>query len=175
MRSHLLSVLLAAASCFPLASGAHAQAVPEYASGASIVHGAAPGVTATELAQQGRTFRLVFAKGDDVETGLADFAEKNNLTNAHFTAIGAFDSAVIGWSDPPKRAYRVVRLEEEMEVASFTGNITRRNGKPVVHAHCVVGLLASGTVYAGHCLHGRIGITMQMYLTDAPALAAGEK
>ena len=143
----------------------------EYATQASLQTGTAPGLKATELSPRTRTFHLVFAKGDDVRAGLAEFAAKNHLTDAHFTAIGALDSAVIGWSDRPKKAFKVVKLNEEMEVASLSGNIVRdRDGSPVVHAHCVVGLLRNGAVYAGHLLQGRVSLTMQMYLTDSEPL-----
>lgn len=143
----------------------------EYATQASLQTGTAPGLKATELSPRTRIFHLVFAKGDDVRAGLAEFAAKNHLTDAHFTAIGALDSAVIGWSDRPKKAFKVVKLNEEMEVASLSGNIVRdRDGSPVVHAHCVVGLLRNGAVYAGHLLQGRVSLTMQMYLTDSEPL-----
>jgi hypothetical protein len=75
-----------------------------------------------------RTFHITFQKGDDPTAGLAEFARKNNLTNAHFEAIGAFGSAVIGWSDRPMKAFKVVRINEEMEVAAFNGNIVRNRG-----------------------------------------------
>jgi uncharacterized protein len=144
----------------------------DYATDASTQAGAAPGLTATELNPKTRLFHLVFSRGDDVKAGLADFAVKNHLTDAHFTAIGAMDSAVIGWSDRPKKAFKVVRLEEEMEVASFSGSITRdKDGNPVVHVHCVVALLRNGAVYAGHLLHGRVSLTMQLYLTDSEPLS----
>src|SRR5208282_3561986 len=111
----------------------------------------------------------------DVRAGLEEFAAKNNLTDAQFTAIGALDSAVIGWSDRPKKAFKTIRLDEEMEVASLTGNIVRDgNGNPVVHAHCVVSLLRNSAVYAGHLLQGRVSLTMQMYLTDSEPLAAAQ-
>src|SRR5436190_125787 len=58
--------------------------------------GLAPGLKATELSPNVRTFRLVFARGDDVLQGLAEFAEKNHLSSSRFTAIGAFSSATIG-------------------------------------------------------------------------------
>jgi predicted DNA-binding protein with PD1-like motif len=65
------------------------------------------------------------------------------------------------------------RAGEEMEIASFAGNVTRdRNGNPVVHAHCVVALLRNGVVYAGHFIEGHISLTMQMYLEDSEPLSA---
>ena len=97
---------------------------------------------------------------------------KNHLGIANFTAIGALDQAVIGWSDPDKKAFKVVRLNEEMEVASLSGNITRdRDGNPVVHGHIVVALLRNGQVYSGHLLQGRISLTMQLYLDDSEPLS----
>lgn len=156
-----------------LALTAHAQDQPfDYATQASMPAGAAPGLKATELSPRKRSFHLVFEKGDDLRAGLADFAAKNHLTDAHFTAIGALDSAVIGWSDRPKKAFKVIRLDEEMEVASLSGNIVRdADGKPVVHAHCVVALLRNGAVHAGHLLFGRVSLTMQLYLEDSEPLA----
>src|SRR5580704_9634830 len=71
---------------------------PEYLTRpATTETGKAPGLKATELSSHVRTFQLVFAKGDEVGAGLAEFAEKNHLTVSHFTAIGAFDAATIGW------------------------------------------------------------------------------
>jgi uncharacterized protein len=175
MRSLALALILAAA----FASGVRAKDLapaPEYATQASMQTGTAPGLTATELNPRTRSFHLVFAKDDDVRAGLAEFAAKNHLTDAQFTAIGALDSAVIGWSDRPKKAFKIVRLHEEMEVASMAGNITRdHDGNPVVHAHCVVGLLRNGAVYAGHLLEGRVSLTMQMYLTDSEPLSASQR
>jgi predicted DNA-binding protein with PD1-like motif len=171
MRSLVLALILAGA----FASGARAEdqaPAPLYATQASIPAGSAPGLTATELNPRTRLFHLVFSKGDDVRAGLAEFAVKNHLTDASFTAIGAMDSAVIGWSDRPKKAFKIVRLNEEMEVNSLSGNITRdRDGRPSVHAHCVVALLRDGSVHAGHLLQGRVSITMQMYLPDSEPLS----
>lgn len=168
MRITLIAAILMAG----FAGGVHAQDVPfEYMPSSAVHPGTAPGLKATELSTRTRIFQIEFSKGDDVAAGLADFAEKNQLTNAHFSAIGAFGSAIIGWSDRPKKAFKVVKLNEEMEVAAFNGSITRdKDGKPLVHAHCVVGLLSNGKVYAGHCLQEQVSLTLQMYLTDSEPL-----
>jgi uncharacterized protein len=155
-----------------LAGNATAQDVPfDYMPSSAVKPGSAPGLKSTELSPKVRNFYITFTKDDDVAAGLADFADKNHLTNAHFSAIGAFGSATIGWSDRPKKAFKVVKLNEEMEVAAFNGSVTRdKDGKPLVHAHCVVGLLSNGKVYAGHCLEERVSLTMQLYLTDSEPL-----
>ena len=179
-RRHLrgATILLACVLATAAATAAHAEPAlpPNYARSPELHDGMAPGMKATELSPKVRIFKVVFSKGDDVAAGLAEFAKKNHLTDAHFSAIGAFGSAVIGWSDRPKKAFKVVRLNEEMEVSAFNGSITRgRDGNPVVHAHCVVGLLRNGAVYAGHCLQEQVSLTMQLYLTDSEPLEVSQQ
>src|SRR3569833_2593978 len=100
------SIFLAAALVVAAPSTVHAPAPepplpPDHAKSPELHDGMAPGMKATELSPKVRIFRLVFSKGDDVAAGLAEFAKKNRLTDAHFSAIGAFGAAVIGWSDRP--------------------------------------------------------------------------
>jgi len=177
MRCYLLAVVLVVgAVTSALAQPAEPALPPNYARAPALHDGMAPGMKATELSPKVRIFRLVFSKGDDVAAGLAEFAKKNHLTDAHFSAIGAFGSAVIGWSDRPKKAFKVVRINEEMEVAAFNGSITRgQDGNPVVHAHCAVGILRTARVYAGHCLSEQVSLTMQLYLTDSEPLKVSEE
>jgi predicted DNA-binding protein with PD1-like motif len=170
MRSPGLAVLFAVG----LAGTVQAQ-TPEYATRQPMKPGQAPGLKATELNPKTRIFQITFSRGDEVGQGLAEFAAQNHLTNASFTALGAFDHAVIGWSDPDKRAFKVIHLDEEMEITSFVGNITTgRDGAPVVHAHCTVALLRNGQVYAGHLMEGKISLTMQMRLEDNEPLVKAQ-
>ena len=170
MRTLLLASLLLGGAVIGAATVVLAQEAlpPNYAvSPPDKGDGAAPGMKATELGPRVRTFHITFQKGDDPAAGLKEFARKNNLTNAHFEAIGAFGSAVIGWSDRPMKAFKVVRINEEMEVAAFNGNIVRnKDGEPVVHAHCAVGILSNEKVYVGHCLSEEVSLTLQVYVTD---------
>ena len=50
-----------------------------------------------------RTFALIFDTGDDPLEGLTRFATEHRLGAAHFTAIGAFSDAVLGYFDWPSR------------------------------------------------------------------------
>jgi len=180
MRTLLIASLLATGVVVSVAGAALVQDAPLPSNYAvqpkDAGDGHAPGMQATELSPKTRTFHLTFQKGDDPAAGLAEFARKNNLTNAHFTAIGAFGSAVIGWSDRPKKAFKVVKINEEMEVAAFNGNIVRnKDGEPVVHAHCVVGILSNEKVYAGHCLREEVSLTLQLYITDSEPLKTAAK
>ncbi|HTR34543.1 MAG TPA: DUF296 domain-containing protein [Bryobacteraceae bacterium] len=127
--------------------------------------GLAPGMKVQELASTGRTFHVHFSKGDEVESGLTEFAEKNHVTAAHFTAVGAFSSALLGWTDPEKRAFKKIEVNQEAEVAAFAGDITLINGKPNVHTHTVLAL-SDGSTKGGHLLEGHVSIVMDVYVVD---------
>jgi predicted DNA-binding protein with PD1-like motif len=170
-----VSLLAVVASLGAVAQTPDSPRKTEYVDRAEVTpHGLAPGTKVTELGANTRTFQITFAKGDEVASGLLDFAEKNHLKNSHFTAVGAFDHAVLGWYDLAKRAHKKIPIDEEMEVASFVGNVTLDSkGKPVVHAHCVVGL-SDGRAIAGHFVEGHVSLVMQVYLVDSEPVATGK-
>lgn len=128
--------------------------------------GLAPKMKVLELTRTGRSFELIFSKGDDVASGLADFANKQHLTVSHFTAVGALDHVVLGWSDPKVHSFKTTVLDQEVEVVAFSGSITMNNGKPNVHVHAVVAL-PDGTTRGGDLLEGRVSLTLQLFLDDA--------
>jgi len=59
----------------------------------------APGMKVTDLGKGARTYRVNLTKGDEMMSGLIDFAEKYKIKSAHFTALGALDKGVYGWTD----------------------------------------------------------------------------
>lgn len=66
-----------------------------------------------------------------------------------------------------KKSYKKIPIHEQVEVLAFTGNIVQREGKPMLHAHVVVGK-ADGTAHGGHFLGGRVWPTLEMIVTEMP-------
>ena len=62
---------------------------------APVATGKAPGMKVRLLSENGgvKNYAIVLAKGDEVMSGLTDFARQNKVTSASFTAIGAFNHA----------------------------------------------------------------------------------
>ncbi|HLW76377.1 MAG TPA: PPC domain-containing DNA-binding protein [Bryobacteraceae bacterium] len=130
--------------------------------------GLAPGMKVQEFSadsSKSRTFRVDMRRGDEIAAGLTEFAEKNHVSNAHLTGIGALNHLVLGWYDPEKRAYKKNVIDEEVELVSLTGNIAIENGKPFVHAHCVVAF-KDGTTRGGHLLEGKVAVEFQGFVVD---------
>jgi predicted DNA-binding protein with PD1-like motif len=116
-----------------------------------------------------KTFALVFDTGDEVMKLLTNFARENGLSAAHFTAIGAFERATLGYFDWQKKDYKKNSVAEQVEVVSLLGDIARNEkNEPKVHAHVVLGR-SDGSAMAGHLLDGQVRPTLEVILIESPA------
>lgn len=128
------------------------------------------------LAENGglRTFAVILETGEEAMATLQSFAEAERLTAAHFTAIGAFSRAVISYFDRERKAYLGIPVEEQVEVAAFTGDVAiDPEGRPALHAqalhaHVVLGR-RSGSALAGHLAEAHVRPTLEVILTETPA------
>jgi len=116
-----------------------------------------------DLGPAEHTFEVDMRKGDEVNSGLCDFFTKTHLTSAHLTALGAFNSVVLGWYDPDKRFYKKIVINQEVEITSFVGSIQMQNGKPYLHAHVVVAL-PDGTTRGGHFIEGHVSLEFEGFV-----------
>ena len=129
--------------------------------------GTAPGLKVTDMGRSsGHTYRVNMVKGDEIITGLLDFAEKNHIKNGHFSGLGAIDKATFRWSDPVNKTNRKTEVNEEAEVVSLVGSIsTDKDGNAGVHAHSVVAL-GDGTTRGGHLMNARVSIIAEIFVTE---------
>jgi hypothetical protein len=109
---------------------------------------------------------LIFETGEEVIETLTRFAKERHISAGHFTAIGAFSDAGIGYYDWQKKDYLRNEIKEQVEVVSLIGDIAMDNGTPKIHAHVVVGK-RDGSAMAGHLLDGRIRPTLELVLDDS--------
>ncbi|GGF14178.1 PPC domain-containing DNA-binding protein [Hymenobacter cavernae] len=131
--------------------------------------GKAPGLKVKLLSTGGqtKTYVLVFAKGDEVVSGLTEFAQKYNVKSAHYQAIGDATSAKVGVYDYDRKMFKVIPIAEPAEVTTMTGDIAVFNGKPVAHSHVNLAT-PDGLVHGGHLLELIIGPTMELFVTVEP-------
>jgi hypothetical protein len=70
-----------------------------------------------------KQYAVIFYQGDEAFSGLQEFAEKYNITSAHFTAIGALNGATLGWFDPQRKMYKKIPVNGQHEVIGMSGDI----------------------------------------------------
>jgi predicted DNA-binding protein with PD1-like motif len=122
-----------------------------------------------KLGEEGeQTYALVFEAGDDVVPCILEFARNGRLTAAHFSGIGGFSDAVLGYFDVASKQYRPIAIHEQVEVVSMIGDVAIADDEPALHAHVVVGL-ADGSVRAGHLLEAHVRPTLEIVLMQSPS------
>ncbi|MEP6751092.1 MAG: DUF296 domain-containing protein [Bacteroidota bacterium] len=131
--------------------------------------GRSPGVKTKLISDNGttKTYCLVFAAGDEILSGLKEFAIRYNVKSAHFTAIGDAKSAKYGWYDKSKQMFKVMEINNFSEITSLIGDIALYNNNPVVHGH-VNFATEDGTVHGGHLLEAFVSPTLEVMVTIEP-------
>jgi len=114
-----------------------------------------------------KNYAIVLAKGDEVMSGLTDFARQNKVTSASFTAIGAFSHATVAWFDRAKKEYKLIPIEQQVELISMIGDIALVNDRPAVHTHVSLGS-SDGTVRGGHLVDADVFPTLELFMTVYP-------
>lgn len=149
------------------AAAKHGENVPVFR---ELKHGEAPGMHWQLLSDQGgvRTYAVIFSTGDEVLAGLTEFAETQRLGASRITGIGAVERATLGWLDLQKKAYRAIRVPEQVEVTSMVGDIATFNGKPSVHVHMTLGH-PDGHVTGGHLIEAFVRPTLEVIVTEYPS------
>lgn len=120
-----------------------------------------------------RSFALVFETGDEPMSLLERFAREKNVTAARFTAIGAFREVVVGYFDWEKKQYLRIPIREQVEVLSLVGDVAIADKGPKIHAHVVLGK-RDGSAHGGHLLEAKVRPTLEVVLTESPAVLVRE-
>lgn len=114
-----------------------------------------------------RTFAVVLDEGDEPLACLTAVARENGLTASRFTGLGAFSSVVLGFFDPQKKDYERLHFDEQLEVLSLVGDVTRKDGEVGLHAHVTLGR-RDGRAVGGHLLEARVRPTLEVIVTESP-------
>lgn len=119
-----------------------------------------------EESSPGRCLLARLDHGAEIISQITDIARERKIRAAAISAIGALTRADLGFYDQAGREYLVRAVEEPVEIASCTGNISLLDGQPFVHAHAVLAD-SSGVTFAGHLVRGSI-FAAELFLQELP-------
>ncbi|MBD3203724.1 DUF296 domain-containing protein [Candidatus Woesearchaeota archaeon] len=103
-------------------------------------------------------------KGEKIIESLQNFIEKKNILSGSFYGIGAVSHCTIKYYSYEKKEYIEQNFQEDMEITGIIGNITKIDGKSVIHSHISLSdneLRGRG----GHLEEGIVGGTCEIHLT----------
>ena len=107
----------------------------------------------TVLTRPGRSFMGRLAKGEDLLQALEKLCQTHNITLGEVRALGAVERARVGYYDQEERKYYFIDFDQHLEILTLVGNISLRDGKPMVHAHVTLADAKGGAV-GGHLAEG---------------------
>jgi len=145
-------------------------------SSAAVATGKAPGMKFRLLSENDgvKQYAIVLGKGDEVMSGLMDFARQTKVTSANFTAIGAFSHATVAWFDDSRKEFKLNPINEQVELTSMIGNIALVKGQPAVHTHMSVAS-SDGTVRGGPVISAFVFPTVELFMTVYPTALCKER
>jgi uncharacterized protein len=113
-----------------------------------------------------RTFIVILDQGEEASKSITDFANKQKITGASVSAIGAFSQAKVGWFDLAAKKYRPIDVNEQCEVLSLMGDVAQGDdGQASLHLHAVLGL-QDGSLRGGHFLSGSVQPTLEVTIME---------
>jgi predicted DNA-binding protein with PD1-like motif len=120
------------------------------------------------IAEDGeKTYALIFATGDEAAAGLLDFAKEERLAGSHFTAIGGFSRAILGYFDPNRKEYKKIPIDEQVEVLS--GRRHRGQGRRADCPRPRRRRQKRRHGVGGHLIEGHVRPTLEVMLVESPA------
>ncbi|MBA7703846.1 hypothetical protein ES703_112643 [subsurface metagenome] len=105
--------------------------------------------------QPRRIFIGKLKHGSDLLEELTSVCEHNGIRLGRVEALGAVKKARLCFYNQQARKYDFFEIEEHLEITGLIGNISMRDGKPVVHAHMTLSD-AHSRAYGGHLAQGTV-------------------
>ena len=93
--------------------------------------------------------------GADLVEALTGVCRDNDIRLGRVEAIGAVQKACVGYYNQQTRKYEFHNIDEPVEIANLTGNISLKEGEPFVHAHVTL-TDKDGKAFGGHLSPGTI-------------------
>jgi hypothetical protein len=94
-----------------------------------------------------------FARGSDLLDSLNNLCREKDIRLGRIEALGAVEKARLQYYDQKNRAYQNIALDQPMEILNLHGNISQKEGIPMVHAHLTLAD-GQGRAMGGHLAPG---------------------
>lgn len=116
-----------------------------------------------KILEKDNEYILRFDESEDIISGIKKFCGEEGFEAGTFTCIGACSLVELSFYKLEEKEYRKKTIEEELEITGIIGNITRKDGEVVVHAHGNFGD-SEMKVWGGHVNKAIISATGEVML-----------
>ncbi|MBS3809028.1 MAG: DNA-binding protein [Desulfobacterales bacterium] len=112
-------------------------------------------MTALKEVNSRQLFMGRLAYGEDLLDEITAVCTRENIRLGRIEAIGAVQRARMACYNQKTHEYRFFTIDQPLEIAQLTGNVSIRQGQPMVHAHLTLADDA-GNAYGGHLAPGTV-------------------
>ena len=116
------------------------------------------------ILQSNNEFVVRLDKGEEVLSSLEEFMKTQQITACSFSGIGAIDTLELAFYNTHLKEYRKKPFLEELEVLSFSGTGSMKDGQAFIHSHGVFGR-TDFSVFGGHVFKLVVSVTLELHLT----------
>jgi hypothetical protein len=118
-----------------------------------------------QYSSKGNKYILSLDNHVSLMEALAAFCREKNILSGSIGGLGAVNSATFRFLNPATKAYVDKSFEEQMELTSVVGNISRKDGEVYLHVH-VTASRADYSCIGGHLLDARINGACELFVED---------
>ena len=121
-----------------------------------------------------KMFMGKLAHGVDLLEEITKICVEQDICLGSVEALGAVKKARLGYYNQQDQEYCFFDLNQALEITNLTGNISIKDGAPVVHAHVTLSD-KDGHAYGGHLAPGTIVFACEVaiHVLDGPEFERG--
>lgn len=125
--------------------------------------------------ETGRVLMGRLSHGADLLAEITGICRGEGIRMGRVEAIGAVTGARLGFYNQKERRYEYFTTDEPLEIVKLAGNISEKDGEPMVHAHVVLAD-DNGDAFGGHLAEGTIVFACECIIEvfDGPTLKRGQ-
>ena len=121
-----------------------------------------------------KMFMGKLAHGADLLEEITEICIEQNICLGRIEALGAVQNARLGYYNQQDHVYHFFDLDQTLEITNLIGNISIKDGVPIVHAHVTLSD-KDGHAYGGHLAPGTIDFACEVVIQalDGPNFERG--
>jgi uncharacterized protein len=121
----------------------------------------------------GERYIVRLERGESVVETLSTLLAEERIDFANLSAAGAVQWVRLAYWNADTRRYEEREFDEQLEVVSFQGNSSLKDGQPFLHLHAVFARRDFSTL-GGHLREARVHPTLEVWLSaeDVPVQRA---
>ena len=101
--------------------------------------------------------------GSDLLEEITSVCSENGMVLGRVQALGAVSKARVGFYNQETREYEFHEIDRALEITNLVGNISIKDGEPMVHAHITLAD-EEGNAFGGHLAPGTIVFACEFVL-----------